>query len=125
MEKQWTDVGKDYSDCSPAEIIWTETCFGVKPDGYEDLFIYVPEKRQVVRIAEGSGDNLLSEDVERGYVDYIYYEQYELGIDMPEVDGGQIMLKSLLRDEYQCISDCIPDVLDMAYGCSTVDCMIL
>lgn len=124
-EEQWDDVGKDYSDRGPAEIIWTETCFGEKPDGYGDLFIYVPEKRQIVRIAEGSGDNLLPEDVEKGYVDYIYYEQYELEIDMPKADGGQILLKRLLRDEYQCMADCIPVVLDMAYGCSTVDCMIL
>ena len=96
-----------------------------KSDGYGDVFIYVPEMRQIVRIAEGTGDNLLPEDTEKGYIDYIYYEQYELGIDMPEADGGQIMLKELLRDKYQCIADCIPSVLDMAYGCSTVDCMIL
>lgn len=124
-EKQWADVGEDYSDRSPAEIIWTETCFGEKPDGYGELFIYVPKKRQIVRIAEGTGGNLLPEDVGKGYVDYIYYEQYELGIDMPEADGGQILLKRLLRDEYRCMADCIPDVLDMAYGCSMTNCMIL
>lgn len=124
-EEEWADAGKEYPDCSPAEIIWTENCFGKKPAGYGDLFIYVPEMRQIIRIAEGSGDNLLPEDVREGYVDYIYYEQYELGIDMPEVDGGQIMLDKLLRDKYQCIADCIPDVLDMAYGRSMVDCMIL
>ena len=124
-EKQWVDVGKNYSDRSPAEIIWTETCFGKKPDGYGNLFIYVPEMRQIIRIAEGTGGNLLPEDVEQGYVDYIYYEQYDLEIDMPEADGGQILLEKPLRDEYRCMADCIPSVLDMAYGCSTVDCMIL
>ena len=124
-EEQWADVGKKYSDCSPAEIIWTENCFGKKPDGYDNLFIYVPEMRQIVRIAEGTGDNLLPEDIEEGYVDYINYEQHELGIDMPEVDGGQILLDKLLRDKYHCLADCIPVVLDMAYGCSMVDCMIL
>lgn len=124
-EKQWADIGKKYSDRSPAEIIWTETCFGKKVDGYGDVFIYVPEMRQIIRISEGTGDNLLPEDVEQGYVDYIYYEQYELGINMPEVDGGQILLEKLLRDKYRCMADCISDVLDMAYGCNTVDCMIL
>ena len=124
-EKQWADVGKDYSDHSPAEIIWTETCFGEKPDGYEDIFVYVPEMRQIICIAEGTGDNLLREDVEQGYVDYIYYERYDLEMDMPGADGGQVMLKELLRDQYRCLADCIPSVLDMAYGCSTVDCMIL
>ena len=124
-EEQWADAGKDYPDCSPAEIIWTETCFGKKPDGYGDLFIYVPEMRQIIYIAEGTGDNLLREDVKEGYVDYIYYEQYELGINMPGAGGGQILLKRPLRDEYQCMADCISDVLDMAYGCNTVNCMIL
>lgn len=96
-----------------------------KSYGYGDLFIYVPEMRQIIRIAEGSGDNLLREDVEQGYIDYIYYEQYELEIDMPEADGGQILLGKPLRVKYRCIADCIPSVLDMAYGCSTVDCIIL
>lgn len=26
---------------------------------YSDIFIFIPEERQVIRIAEGSGDNLL------------------------------------------------------------------
>ena len=33
-----------------------------------------------------------------------------------EIDGGQILLKEMLRDKYRCMADCIPDVLDMAYG---------
>lgn len=84
---------------------------------YSDIFIFIPEKRQVIRIAEGSGDNLLQEDIENGYVDYIYYDQYELGADVMEMDGGQILLEEMLRDKYRCMADCIPDVLDMAYGC--------
>ena len=36
-EKQWERVGKHYADQSPAEVIWTETCFGKKPEGYGDL----------------------------------------------------------------------------------------
>ena len=111
-------------DRSPAEAIWTEDSLGKKPSEYDELFIYVPEVRQIIRIAEGSGDNLLPEDIEDGYVDYIYYEQYGLGPDMPEVDGGQILLERLLRDRYHCMADCIPDVLDMAYG-SMADHVIL
>lgn len=83
---------------------------------YNDIFIFVPEMRQIIRIAEGSGDNLLKEDIENGYVDYIYYDQYELGADVMEIDGGQILLKEMLRDKYYCMTDCIPDVLYMAYG---------
>lgn len=124
-EKQWERVGKHYADRRPAEIIWTETCFGKKLEGYDDLYVYVPEMRQIIRISEGTGDNLLPEDQDKGYVDYIYYEQYELGIDMPEVDGGQILLEEMLRDKYPCMADCIPDVLDMAYGNCLIDCTIL
>ncbi|MBD5472835.1 MAG: hypothetical protein HDR20_08045 [Lachnospiraceae bacterium] len=83
---------------------------------YSDIFIFIPEKRQVIRIAEGCGDNLLWEDIENGYVDYIYYAQHELNVDIPEVDGGMVLLEEPLRDKYQCMADCIPDVLDMAYG---------
>ena len=73
--------------------------------------------RQIIRIAEGDGSNLLPEDIEEGYVDYIYYEQYEIRADLPEVDGGQILLEEPLRNKYCCMTGCIPDVLDMAYGC--------
>ena len=38
---------------------------------YEDLYIFVPAMKQIIRIAEGTGDNLLPEDIEEGYVDYI------------------------------------------------------
>ena len=124
-EKQWERVGKNYANQSPAEVIWTETCFGKKPEGYDDLFIFVPEMKQIVRIAEGTGDNLLPEDQDQGYEDYIYYEQYELSQDMPEVDGGQMMLEKMVRDQYRCMADSIQDVLSMAYGSYMYDCMIL
>lgn len=55
---------------------------------YGDVFIFVPEKKQVIHISEGSGDNFLQEDIENGYVDYIYYDQYGLGADVTEMDGG-------------------------------------
>lgn len=124
-EKEWQRVGEHYSEMAPAEVIWTESCFGKKPEGYDDLFIFVSSVKQIIRIAEGGGENLLQEDIKEGYVDYIYYEQYELDNGMPEVDGGQVLLKETLRDKYQCMADCIQDVLDMAYGNALVDCLIL
>lgn len=114
-----------YSDQVPAEIICTESCFGKKPEGYGELFIFVPKQKQIIRIVEGSGDNLLREDIEEGYVDYIYYEQYELGSEIQEVDGGQVLLKEMFRNKYSCTADCIQDVLDMAYGDSLEECSIL
>lgn len=121
----WERVGHHYAGMDPAEIIWTESCFGKKPEGYDDLFIFVPGMKQIIRLAEGCGDNLLPSDIEDGYVDYIYYEQYELDNGMPEIDGGKVLLEEMLRDKYQCLADCIPDVLDMAYSNKLEKCMIL
>ena len=102
-----------------------ETCSGKEPEGYGDLFIFVPETRQVIRISEGTGDNLLWEDKEKGYVDYIYYDQHELSIDMPVVEGGQVLLKGMYRNLFRCTADCIPRVLDMAYGSDALSYVIL
>lgn len=124
-EKQWEEAREHHSDQEPVNVIWTECCFGKKPAGYDDLLVYVPEMKQIIRIAEGSGDNLLWEDMEEGYVDYIYYEQYNIEAGMPEADGGKILLKESLREKYLCLADCIPDVLDMAYGDHAVDCRIM
>ena len=102
-----------------------ETCSGKEPEGYEDLFLFVPEMRQVIRISEGTGDNLLWEDRKKGYVDYIYYDQYELSMDMPVTEGGQVLLEGMFRDMFRCTADCIPRVLDMAYGSDALRYVIL
>ena len=92
---------------------------------FETIFIYVPSKQQIIRISEGSGDNLLDEDIEAGYVDYIYYEQHSREIDFPEVDGGQIMLAEPFQEKYNSTKECIPAVLDMAFGDETIGSIIL
>lgn len=83
---------------------------------YNDVFIYVPDAHQIIRLAEGTGDNLLDEDIDAGYVDYIYYDQHALENGFPEVDGGMVLLTELFRDKFTCTADAIPHVLDMAYG---------
>ncbi len=92
---------------------------------FDTIHIYVPAAKQLIRISEGSGDNLLDEDIEAGYVDYIYYEQYELGPDIQEVDGGQVMLTELFQEKFTCTKDAIPHVLDMAYGTDRLECIVL
>lgn len=94
-------------------------------DGYRELYIFVRETKELIYINEGTGENLHPEDEELGYVDYIYYEQYGLGNGLPEVGGGQVMLRGMFRDVYRCTADCIPDVLDLAYGCSEVEYVLL
>lgn len=92
---------------------------------YDNIFIYVPSTRQIIKIAEGSGDNLCDEDLEMGYVDYIYYEQYDIKDGFPDVDGGMILLTEPFRDKFKSTKECIPNVLDMAYGNKNLDHTIL
>lgn len=55
----------------------------------------------------------------------IYYDQHELSIDMPVVEGGQVLLKGMYRNLFRCTADCIPRVLDMAYGSDALSYVIL
>lgn len=68
----------------------------------------------VFHVAEGTGDNLLPEDVDEGFNDYIYYEvydgkvtyslidEYEQGtgntLEKMEMDGGQVMLYGFYKE---------------------------
>lgn len=92
---------------------------------FDDVYIYVPGEQQIIKIAEGSGDNLTDEDEAAGYVDYIYYEQYSREPGFPEVDGGMIMLTELFQDKYKNTKECIPAVLDMAFGDETMEYVVL
>lgn len=92
---------------------------------FDDVYIYVPGKQQIIKISEGSGDNLTDEDEVAGYVDYIYYEQYSRESGIPEVDGGMVMLTELFQDKYNSTKDCIPAVLDMAYGDESIEYIVL
>lgn len=92
---------------------------------FDPIYIYVPEAKQIIKISEGSGDNLLDEDIDAGYVDYIYYEQYIMDPHMRETDGGMVMLTELFREQFTCTEDAIPNVLDMAYGQETIEYIVL
>lgn len=94
-------------------------------DKFNDIFIYVQTMRQIVRIDEGSGDNLTDDDVAQGYVDYIYYEVYNVQQDLPEVDGGMIMLTEPFQEKFNSTKDAIPAVLDMAYGNESMGYIVL
>lgn len=92
---------------------------------FDPIYIYVPDVKQIIKISEGSGDNLNEEDIDAGYVDYIYYEQYVMDPYMRETDGGMIMLTELFQEAYSCTKDAIPDVLDMAYHTKTLGYIVL
>lgn len=92
---------------------------------FDDVYIYVPGEQQIIKISEGTGDNLTDEDTAEGFVDYIYYEQYSRETGFPEVDGGMILMTELIRDKYESMKDCIPAVLDMAFGDATIEYVVL
>lgn len=121
-------ISKYYPNQEPADIIFAPNCYGESKDNYDDIYIYVSvpnENGYIIYISEGTGDNLLSEDIEEGYVDYINYEIYMLDNGICENDGGMIMLTELFRDEYSCTADCIPDVLEFIHGTKLINCQIL
>ena len=63
-------------------------------------------------IYEGTGDNLLEEDIAEGYVDYIMYDIFEMeGCILNEIDGGMILLKNYYTDH--AINEIINKVADM------------
>lgn len=68
----------------------------------------------IVRIADGTGDNLLPEDEAEGYVDYLMLETFKVedGYLIAD-DGGQIMQTVMNIDLYNGdIANAIPDVVD-------------
>lgn len=55
----------------------------------------------IFHICEGTGDNLLPEDTEAGYIDYIYYNTYETLEDAyNEINegGGMVLLDVWYKD---------------------------
>lgn len=74
----------------------------VKPSR-EDFFI-MTTRNDLFHIMKGTGGNLLEEDIEEGFVDYICYDRYKKkGNDLYFVDGGMAYIKepyeSLSADE--------------------------
>ena len=88
---------------------------------FDEIYIYVPGEQHIIKISEGSGDNLTDDDIAVGYVDYIYYETHSREPGLPEVDGGMIMLTELFQEKFKSTAEAIPAVLDMMYGDNTVD----
>lgn len=71
----------------------------------EDIYLAYGDK--VLLIAEGTGDNLLDEDAEQGYVDYFNLEVYEAAKfdfnkigSLDTIGGGFMMRTAMIRDEF-------------------------
>jgi len=65
-----------------------------KWNDYPSDVLYLWNDETIFRIAEGSGTNLLDDDIENGYVDYWMTDYY----DFEDGNGGQWMETKLIRD---------------------------
>ena len=66
-----------------------------------DFYAQCKRTGNIFHVYEGTGDNLLQEDIDEGYVDYLNYDYYgsieDIAEDSP-IDGGMILLKKLYQD---------------------------
>lgn len=72
------------------------------------LLVQTEDAKLAVKYEEGTGDNLLEEDIREGYVDYMNWESFLITCgeddcleDMPVIeplDGGMALLKRYARD---------------------------
>lgn len=63
--------------------------------------IWVKIEDRYYRITEGTGDALTLDDLDNGYIDYIYYDYYETLEDIKNdniYDGGCILLEEYYQD---------------------------
>lgn len=69
-------------------------------DKYNGEALAIIIDTSIVIAEEGTGDNLLSEDIEDGYIDYINWTIYDLKVDADnapifvEGDGGMVLTRS-------------------------------
>lgn len=75
----------------------------------DGLFFYDPDKEILVTVYEGTGDNLLDEDMDEGYIDYWNVDVYHKGEGL--VGGGMMLLKELIIDENPTLSSIIDKIM--------------
>lgn len=69
-------------------------------------------------LSEGSGENMLDSDYDNGYVDYIYFTEYDTFKDLEECnsrDGGMILLKHYYQDMFNSPDDVVKYVIDTGF----------
>lgn len=63
------------------------------------MLIYVKEENVLIAAQEGTGDNLLDEDIAEGLKDYMMTSIYEIdGEEITLQDAGQMMTSVLIKD---------------------------
>lgn len=65
-----------------------------------------------ILISEGTGDNLLKEDIEEGYVDYALYDFGHFEADQfVSDDGGMMLREELIREHEEGLVQIAMDIL--------------
>lgn len=84
-----------------------------------EMMVYIPELACFLYAAEGTGDNLLHEDIEQGYVDYINIETYTYqDRELIESDGGMKLMTRMFDDVYEDDENgdqLVKDAMDMMF----------
>ena len=63
------------------------------------MLIYVKPYNTIITAVEGTGDNLLAEDIAEGFKDYWLSSAYrQEGEYIELIDSGQIMTSTLIKD---------------------------
>ena len=63
------------------------------------MIIFIRDINILITAVEGTGDNLLKEDVAEGLKDYMMTSVYKVdGEDVELIDGGQMMTSELIAD---------------------------
>lgn len=93
------------------------------------ILVYVKSEKLLLKIQEGTGDNLDKEDINQGMVDYVLYSMFKpsaLDIDeeleMTCLDGGMAMSDREVTAE-DMLPTCYEMALDKPYDKD--DCIIL
>ena len=80
----------------------------------KDLVIFAKNDEKIIRISEGNGCNLTNEDIDDGYVDYLYYDIFDAQDFQDVEDGGMVLLKKPIKEEFNSIGEVLERVLNMA-----------
>lgn len=63
------------------------------------MLIITKDTEKLITIVEGTGDNLLAEDIADGFVDYVMTSIYEVdGEDINLIDSGQMLSMTPIAD---------------------------
>ncbi len=78
----------------------------------DTIYLANADRSFVLKIAEGSGDNLDSDDEDEGYVDYWYLEGYTS--DGVNCTGGMLMRNTLISEDNPTIQQVIDEIKENA-----------